>query len=119
MGLIDLFFRTSSRTFHVQGDAKTASQHVNPMELEDAAPGGLPPLVFGSKTGPGQFNAFSPIAAFDARVSVQSDGKGGAFVTETKNVFSPVPGWVFVADKIHDYATSPQDAYFRARKRDG
>ena len=87
------------------------------MTLHDGAPGGLPPGVLGTQSGPGHFNAVSPVAGFDSRFETRSDGRGGSYVTENKVAFSPIPGMAHVANFIHDVATSAEDAYRRSRSR--
>jgi hypothetical protein len=114
---VGLFLNTSSRSFRVPEPPEQARRVVAGMTVADGAPGGLPPGVVAGRTGPGRFAAASPVAVFDARMEVRSDGRGGSIVTEHKTSFSPMPFMAKVADAIHDVATSPQEAYFRARRR--
>src|SRR5688572_6842126 len=117
MGWEKLFISSSKRTFHVDDSPDVARRVVNRMTVEDGAPGGLPPGVFAGRTGDGRFNAISPVAGFDSQFEVESDGRGGSYVTERKVAGSFIPGMGFVADKIHDAATDPREAYWRARRR--
>src|SRR5207248_677481 len=102
MALSDLFVSRSSRTFHVDDSSSRAQRVVNGMTVDDGAPGGLPPGVLAARTGAGRFDAVSPVAAFDSSFETQSDGRGGAWVTENKTAFSPIPGMAYLADMIHD-----------------
>ena len=112
------FVTRSKKTFHTDDPPELARRVVNLMTVQDAAPTGLPPGVLASRTGPGHFNAVSPVAAFDSSFDgVVSDGRGGSFVTEQKTAVSPIPFWSSVATVIHDVATNPQEAYCRARGR--
>jgi hypothetical protein len=113
----DLFVSRSRRTFHVNDDVNRSRRVVSGMTLNDGAPGGLPPGVLGTQSGPGHFNAVSPFAGFDSRFSTSSDGRGGSYVTEHKVAFSPIPGMAHLANFIHDVATSAEDAYRRSRSR--
>jgi hypothetical protein len=117
MGWEKLFVSTSERTFHVNDSPDVARRIVNNMTVRDGAPNGLPPGVIAGRTGNGHFNAVSPFAAFDSQFEVRGDGRGGSYVTERKIAGSFIPGMGMVADKIHDVATNPQDAYWRARRR--
>lgn len=117
MGWGDLFISTSARTFHTPDSPEVARGVVNRMTVEDGAPGGLPPGVIAGRSGPGHFSALSPVAGFDSRFEVSSDGRGGSYVTERKTAGSFIPGMGYLADKIHDVATNPQEAYWRARRR--
>lgn len=113
-----LFTTTSAKTFHVNDSPDVARRIVNRMTVDDGAPNGLPPLVVAGRTAPGHFNAMSPIAMFDSQFEVRSDGAGGSIVTEKKTAGSPIPFFSNVATAIHDVATDPRSAYFRARRRE-
>jgi hypothetical protein len=113
------FVSRSTKTFHTDDDPRTARRVVDGMTVRDGAPGGLPPGVMAGKTGAGHFNAVSPVAGFDSQFETRSDGRGGSWVTERKTAFSPIPFMSTVATAIHDAATSPQDAYYRSRRRGG
>ena len=112
-----LFFSTSEKRFHTSDSPDIARRVVDRMTVDDGAPDGLPLGVLAGKTGPGHFNAISPVAGFDSRFDVQSDGRGGSWVVEKKTAASPIPFFSNVATAIHDAATNPQDAYWRARNR--
>ena len=112
------FVTSSKKVFHTEDPPELARQVVRLMTVQDGAPGGLPPGVVAARTGPGHFNAMSPVAAFDSSFDgVVSDGRGGSFVTEQKTALSPIPFMSTVATAIHDVATNPQEAYARARRR--
>ena len=118
-GLVTAPFVTrSKKVFHTDDPPALARQVVRAMTVADGAPEGLPPGVIAGRTGPGHFNAVSPVAGFDSSFDgVVSDGHGGSWVTEQKTAISPIPFFSTVATAIHDVATNPQEAYFRARKR--
>ncbi|OGQ26042.1 MAG: hypothetical protein A2138_19110 [Deltaproteobacteria bacterium RBG_16_71_12] len=112
------FVTRSKKVFHTDDPPELARRVVQRMTVQDGAPGGLPPGVIAARTGPGHFNAMSPLAGFDSSFDgVVSDGHGGSWVTEQKTAISPIPFFSNVATVIHDVATNPQEAYFRARKR--
>ncbi len=112
------FVTRSQKVFHTDDPPELARRVVRLMTVEDGAPGGLPPGVLAARTGPGHFNAMSPLAGFDSSFDgVVGDGRGGSWVTEQKTAVSPIPFFSTVATAIHDVATNPQAAYFRARRR--
>mgnify|MGYP001602786001 FL=1 len=112
------FVTRSKKTFHTNDSPELARRVVNLMTVQDGAPGGLPPGVMAARTGPGHFNAMSPLAGFDSSFDgVVSDGRGGSWVTEQKTAVSPIPFMSSVATVIHDVATNPAEAYLRARGR--
>ncbi|HEY4222684.1 MAG TPA: hypothetical protein VGO62_15115 [Myxococcota bacterium] len=111
------FVTTSEKRFHVDDDPSTARRTVNNMTVKDGAPHGLPPGVIAERTGAGHFNALSPFAGFDSRFDVQSDGRGGSYVTEQKTAASYIPFFSQVATVIHDVATDPKAAYYTSRRR--
>ena len=112
-----VFFTTSEKRFHTTDSVDVARRVVDRMTVADGAPNGLPPGVLAGKTGAGHFNAVSPVAGFDSQFAVESDGRGGSWVIEKKTAASPIPFFSNVATAIHDVATNPQDAYWRARNR--
>ncbi|MDP2341536.1 MAG: hypothetical protein Q8O67_11280 [Deltaproteobacteria bacterium] len=111
------FTSTSTRTFHTVDSPRVARRVIDSMTVRDGAPNGLPPGVLATRSRPGEFLAASPVAAFQSTFDVRPDGRGGSYVSESKTAFSPFPGMAVVADKIHDVATNPQSAYWKARSR--